>query len=406
MSPRAFAVFVALTIASVLFSDTDASTFNPVIIVPGTGGSRIEAKLDKPSTKHFYCSKKSDWYTLWLSVTQLLPPAINCWVDNIKLLWDSTTGLYRNNDGVTTRVPGWGSTDGFEYLDPSLKVGQSDYFHTLVEALVSAGGVRNVSIRGSPYDFRHAPSSFVFGNATWLEHMTELVETTFQANGNKQVTILSHSMGCLYSLWFLNQKDAAWKAKYIKRWIPTAGVFGGAGSGIKQLLSGSNEGIPGVKGITVRDEQRSYESSMLLAPTPQAFEDFTLVQVEGKNYTASDYAELFDMSSFQNGFTRYSRVANLTANLVHPGVDVTHFYGTGVDTPTSFSYPSADFTKEPVTTTGDGDGTVPIASLRSVERWTENKGFTFDFKTFPKETHTSVLKSKAYLGALKALLLN
>ena len=44
--------------------------FKPVIIIPGTGGSQIEAKLDKPSVNHFYCSRTSDWYTLWLSVTQ------------------------------------------------------------------------------------------------------------------------------------------------------------------------------------------------------------------------------------------------------------------------------------------------------------------------------------------------
>ena len=74
--------------------------FKPVIIIPGTGGSRLEAKLNKPSVNHWYCSKTSDWYTLWLSVPSLLPPAINCWVDNIMLLWDSNTKLYSNNLGT------------------------------------------------------------------------------------------------------------------------------------------------------------------------------------------------------------------------------------------------------------------------------------------------------------------
>ena len=73
--------------------------FKPVIIIPGTGGSRLEARLNKPSVNHWYCSKTSDWYTLWLSVPSLLPPAINCWVDNIMLLWDSNTKLYSNNLG-------------------------------------------------------------------------------------------------------------------------------------------------------------------------------------------------------------------------------------------------------------------------------------------------------------------
>ena len=62
--------------------------------------------------------------------------------------------------GVQTRVPyADGSTENFEYLDPFIPYGHSDYFHTLVEAMVRAGGIRNVTIRGLPYDFRYAPTS-------------------------------------------------------------------------------------------------------------------------------------------------------------------------------------------------------------------------------------------------------
>ena len=62
--------------------------------------------------------------------------------------------------GVQTRVPyADGSTENFEYLDPFISYGHSDYFHTLVEAMVQVGGIRNVTIRGLPYDFRYAPTS-------------------------------------------------------------------------------------------------------------------------------------------------------------------------------------------------------------------------------------------------------
>ena len=81
-----------------------ASASNPVLIVPGTGGNRLQAKLDKsgsqgekgegragwpehppplthpphppPRSVHWYCSKKADWYDLWLDVKQLVPGAI------------------------------------------------------------------------------------------------------------------------------------------------------------------------------------------------------------------------------------------------------------------------------------------------------------------------------------------
>ena len=87
--------------------------------------------------------------------------------------------------------------------------------------------------------------------------MTSLVEDTVAINCGRKVVLLSHSMGCLYTLWFLTQQPQTWKDKYISRWVPTSGVFAGAGTGVLQLVSGSNEGIPGVSGMTVRDEQRS-----------------------------------------------------------------------------------------------------------------------------------------------------
>ena len=96
-----FNIVKYLSIFAIISKSSDA--FKPVVIIPGTGGSQLEAKLDKPSVNHFYCSRTSDWYTLWLSLPQLFPPAINCWVDNIMLLWDPVTKVYSNNLGVSTR---------------------------------------------------------------------------------------------------------------------------------------------------------------------------------------------------------------------------------------------------------------------------------------------------------------
>ena len=53
--------------------------------VPGDGGSRIEAKLNKTWVPHYFCYKKSDWFELWLNVHYLAPEAIDCWADNMRL---------------------------------------------------------------------------------------------------------------------------------------------------------------------------------------------------------------------------------------------------------------------------------------------------------------------------------
>jgi len=391
-----------------LFTSVFAS-ISPVVIIPGTAGSRLEAKLDKPTTKHWYCQKKSDWYTLWLDIPSLLPPAVNCWVDNIKLLYNTTTKSYTDNIGVSTRTPNsHGSTDAIEYLDPTLKISGSNYFHDLVEALVKAGGVRNATIRGSPYDFRRAPTSAY--NGTWLLKMTHLIESTSANNNDQKVVLLSHSMGCLYTLWFLNQKTTSWKNQYIKRWIATSGVFGGAGTGVVQLVSGSSQGIPGVSGLTVRDEQRSYESSFILLPTLQVFDQYPLVQIKGtaysKNYSAHEYDALFTVmkSNFPDALERFQLVANLTANLISPGVKVTHYYGIDIDTPTSFEYNVKNeqdvvnaLNKGPTTIiSGDGDGTVPLLSLQSIEKkkfgWND-----LDVKSYAHQTHTGILKNTEYI---------
>lgn len=58
------------------------SRLSPVILVPGDGGSRIEAKLDKKDVAHHYCERKSDdWFDLWVNLSLLVPFAIDCWVE-------------------------------------------------------------------------------------------------------------------------------------------------------------------------------------------------------------------------------------------------------------------------------------------------------------------------------------
>ena len=53
--------------------------------------------------------------------------------------------------------------------------------------------------------------------------LKKLVEDTYSGNGNKKITLMSHSLGCPYTLVFLNAQTQAWKDKYILQWIPLAG---------------------------------------------------------------------------------------------------------------------------------------------------------------------------------------
>ncbi|KAK6318381.1 hypothetical protein J4Q44_G00116720 [Coregonus suidteri] len=129
----------------------------PVVLIPGDLGNQLEAKLDKPSVVHYICYKKTDvYFTLWLNLELLVPVAIDCWIDNIRLIYNRTTRQTEAPPGVDVRVPGFGQTFPLEYLDPSnYSVGM--YFFTIVQALVEWGYTRDDDVRGAPYDWRKAP---------------------------------------------------------------------------------------------------------------------------------------------------------------------------------------------------------------------------------------------------------
>lgn len=51
------------------------------VLVPGDGGSRIDAKLNKPSVVHYLCDKKTNTYdNIWLNLELLVPVVIDCLV--------------------------------------------------------------------------------------------------------------------------------------------------------------------------------------------------------------------------------------------------------------------------------------------------------------------------------------
>jgi lysophospholipase-3 len=383
-----------------------ATAIAPVVIIPGDGSNQLEAKIDKPSTVSWKCTKKADWFRLWLDTSNLLL-GTECWADNIKLLYDESKDVLSNNLGVQTRVPDFGGTSSFEELDPSVPFHATAAFRTMVQGFVSSGLKRNVTLRGAPYDFRYAPSSPV--GAQYIQDLKSLVEQTVAATGSR-VSLVSHSMGCLQALYFLNQQSQAWKDKFIEKWIPMAGPYGGAAKEIRLHASGDSQGLP-VDALTIREEQRSYETNFWLAPVPERFGEEVLVTTPTRNYTAQDYDVFFDDIGFSAGKKLIKRVLPLTSSATAPGVDVVCMYSLGVDTPLKFEYGKNGanggqkiFDKTPVVTNGDGDGTVNDLSLRICDEWAKPGAQTRSAKVmrFSKITHSGMLTDASVLKALNA----
>jgi len=374
----------------------DAS-LSPIVIVPGDGSNQIEAKLNKPSSLHWYCSKTSDWFRLWLSTSQLLA-ATDCWADNIKLIYDEERDTFSNNAGVETRVPDFGGTSSFEELDPSIPAHKTAAFYNMVKGLVTAGHVRNKTLRGAPYDFRYAPSSPI--GAKYIADLKALIEETSTTQG-KRVNLVSHSMGCLQVHYLLTQQSQAWKDKYIEKWFPISGPFGGTAKELRLHASGDAVGLP-VNPLTIREEQRSYETNLWMAPVPKWWGDTSLVFTPSRNYTAHDYNAFFTAIGYPAGAKIYKRIEDLTSEVQAPGVDVVCMYSLGVDTPYQFRYGADGFDKQPETINGDGDGTVNDLSLKLCERWASDATQTRSTKVlkFSNITHSDMIMKDEVLQVL------
>ncbi len=71
--------------------------------------------------------------------------------------YNQTDRTTYNNEGVETRVPGFGTPASVEYLNP-FQSSYAQYFFKIVNELVDIGYERGVNIHGAPYDFRKAAS--------------------------------------------------------------------------------------------------------------------------------------------------------------------------------------------------------------------------------------------------------
>jgi len=134
----------------------------------------------------------------------------------------------RNIAGVETRVQGWGNTDSVEYLDPSLSawaIGDvGNYMSDLVKYFVKLGYVRGDTIRAAPYDFRFGPQS----QQIYFDKLRMLIEETFVKSDSKRVSLVTHSMGGLLCLYFLQSQSQEWLQQYVHSFIPLNTPWRGA----------------------------------------------------------------------------------------------------------------------------------------------------------------------------------
>lgn len=341
----------------------------PIILVPGDGGSQFQAKLNKPDVVHYFCTRKTSHYIdLWLNLEYMIPLALDCWVDNMRLVYDNETRTTTNSPGVDIKIPGFGNTSTVEWLDPS-HVHISAYYYDIVNKLVSSSSkyIRGVNIRGAPYDFRKAPNEL----SEYYKDLKELIEETYRINKNSKVIVICHSLGCPVSLYFFNHLPSVWKTKYIKSLISLSAAWGGAVKAFKAFASGDNLGVHLINALTVRGEERTNPSTAFLMPSDNFWEpDEILAYTPNRNYSISNYHEFFQDIQFDVGWEMWKDTNKLIHNFTSPGIEVHCLHGINMPTISQFYYEDMeDFPDYPKYVHGDGDGTVNLRSLRGCLKW-------------------------------------
>eukprot|EP00475_Leptophrys_vorax_P035895 TRINITY_DN5975_c0_g1_i3.p1 TRINITY_DN5975_c0_g1~~TRINITY_DN5975_c0_g1_i3.p1 ORF type:complete len:326 (-),score=63.11 TRINITY_DN5975_c0_g1_i3:602-1579(-) len=315
-----------LSASSLLSATVWAAAVTPVVLIPGFGGSVLQAQLNRSSVVAAQCALQAPAYTIWVNQSQFAADQLPCFVDNMRLNIDNTTLRFSSMAGVTVQ-PLAGSTLAVQLSDPTDNT--TNYMELLIEYFEKQPGyVRGQNIVAAPYDWRFMP--FINPSDPYFANLKALIEST-SASQSAKVCILTHSMGALVALKFLNLQTPDWKAKHVACWISASGAFGGATMKTKTMVSGDNTGINAINGTLFRDALRTFESNIILQPTPTVFgSSAVLIQTPTVNYTYAQIAQLLIDLGLNTQASAYNSYVIAKESLTAPGVPLHCFQGNGV----------------------------------------------------------------------------
>uniref|UniRef100_A0A6G1SBH4 Group XV phospholipase A2 n=1 Tax=Aceria tosichella TaxID=561515 RepID=A0A6G1SBH4_9ACAR len=367
----------------------DSPNKNAIVFIPGDGGSQLQARLNKTAVPHYFCAKVSDWFDLWLNIHLLAPLASDCFLDNFELHYDNKTRTTHNTEGVEIRPTNFGSLDSVDYLDIA-KIRGTEYFHNIINTLAEKNGyVPNVDMVGAAFDFRKAPNELGY----FFDDLKDLIERQYVENNHQPVTLICHSMGCLHSLYLLNNQTETWKEVHVRRLISLAAPWSGSFKAVIAMLFGDNLGIPLLDGNKLQRLQSHFPSLMYLFPREPAFHrDQVLVETPTSNYSLANLDELFLDAKLLDSREIWRDTSRIANNLKAPNVELWCLYGMGLETPEKLVLKNSFDSKDYSEINGEGDGTVNLESLRACKHFEAQQEKPVYTRMFRNVDHGGILK--------------
>ncbi|KAJ3436988.1 phosphatidylcholine-sterol acyltransferase [Anaeramoeba flamelloides] len=374
---------------------TDTQPKAPVLLIPGFGGSKIEAKLTDFKSKHWYCHSNKDWFLLWVSLDMFIPVVADCSIEYISLDWDGKNP--QSQEGTEFRVVS--GVDGVVYLDPTIHF--ENYYLNLVNKLKKEGYQENLDLFAAPYDFRLSPKNLTL----YFNQLINLVEYSSKID-NKKVTLVCHSMGCKMTTFFLTQQTQEWKDTYVEQLIAIAPAIGGAFEGLRSVLFGNNFGDGLMSNKAFQSLALTWPGIYFNIPYDQKLWTAPIAVSNNKNYysTNQDYHQLFtDLGLPEKSHQILDYVWDDNQNIKNPNVKLQILYGYGSKThyQVVFKDKKLSDSVEYVDTSGDGVLLEELV-LNYCKKWTDNTSVSC--QGFKGVTHQDLVSNKDVISSIMNLI--
>ncbi|KAK2959725.1 putative Phosphatidylcholine-sterol acyltransferase [Blattamonas nauphoetae] len=366
---------------------TQKANRDPVVLIPGLAGSQLESRQ----------TNETKWERMWVKVRRVVSDFDQFKKDFVPI-YDPVTNTYSNRDGLIVRPRNYGGVKGIAYMDDTLSWFTGTY-QPLIKALQEVGYKVKKDLWGVPWDFRLDTADQLATNGEFAK-LKWLLEESYRIN-QKPAVVLTHSCGCpLFHIFLTTFVTPEWKSKHVKGFIPCNGPFGGSMEAFQHLSTVHSWVVP-FTGKVFNQITQSLACLYWMLPNENAYGKDGLLAEFNKTGTQIRMSNMNDTWTTTGrswmSIAAYHSLKVMNKPQEHPGVPTHVFFSHGKKTTTSIVIKEEKekwWKEEAEGVIGDGDGTVPLASLLVPLKWKNENNHPLEFHEFEDISHGQILKDK------------